>query len=74
MVRFEWTISAAEESPLNSAVVMKILLQWYKQLISYDTANTLKIGDFLCSDGRFSQARSQLYFHGRDIFLVRERC
>ena len=25
---------------------MKILLQQYKQLLSYDTANTLKIGDF----------------------------
>ena len=24
---------------------MKLLLQWYKQLLSYDTANTVKIGN-----------------------------
>ena len=29
-------------------------------LLSYDTTNTLKIGNFLCSHGRFLQARSHL--------------
>ena len=29
-------------------------------VISYDTANTLKTGDFLHSDGQFLQARSHM--------------
>ena len=39
----------------------------YRRIVplSYDTANTLKIGDFLCSHGRYSQARSQLFINNK---------
>ena len=43
-------LKIAEESPLNSAVVVKILLCQYK----------MKKSEFLCSHGLFSQAWSDM--------------
>ena len=40
---------AAEECPLNSAVVMMILLWYYKWVYSCDRAKTNKIGDCFCA-------------------------
>ena len=40
--------------------MMKILLQQYKQLLSYSTTNTLKIDNFLHSDGQYLQGRSHI--------------
>ena len=51
---------SCRRKPINSAVVMKILLRQCKQL-SYDRAKMKKLTIFLCSDGQFLLAHSQIF-------------
>ena len=50
---------------------MKILLQQYKQLLSYDTANTLKIGDFFAQIVDFRRPQGQLVSRSQTLFSRR---